>query len=218
MTLIENARRHEFFRGVSAEGLELALERMNGVRRTYRKGEIVVHAGFRADRLMAVSEGRLFVYEQTSEDHPVLVRELGPGAVLGLWILHVPEITCWPGAIVAAEDATLVSLDMESARGFMSSGGPDAARMAQNAARILSRELMVMDAPTIEARIKVYLSELANETGGKGEVVVPFDRERMAEYFGVTRPALSRTLGRMRDAGLISWRKNSFRIAFARSR
>ena len=41
-----------------------------------------------------------------------------------------------------------------------------------------------------------------------------FDRERMAEYFGVTRPALSRAIGQLRDRGLLSWRKNVFTIRF----
>ena len=221
MTLLEIARGTEFFRGIPEEGVELALERLNGVRRVFRKGETVVHAGFKAERLMVVAAGRLFVYEQTSEDHPVLVRELGRGAVLGLWILHVPEITCWPGAVVAAEDTVLVSLDMESARAFMSEGGRYAARLALNASKILSRELFstwrklaVMDAPSIEARIRVYLSELDNESGGTGDVTVPFNRERMAEYFGVTRPALSRSLGRMRDQGLLEWSKNQFTLHF----
>ena len=76
------------------------------------------------------------------------------------------------------------------------------------------RKMTVMNAPTIEAKIQMYLMELDNETGKTGVVKVPFDRERMAEYFGVTRPALSRVLGQMRDRGLLSWRKSEFRINF----
>jgi CRP-like cAMP-binding protein len=45
-------------------------------------------------------------------------------------------------------------------------------------------------------------------------VTVPFNRERMAEYFGVTRPALSRAIGQLRDRGLLDWRKNVFTIRF----
>ena len=41
---------------------------------------------------------------------------------------------------------------------------------------------------------------------------MPFDRERMAEYLGVTRPSLSRALGHLRDQGLITWRKNVFKL------
>ena len=76
------------------------------------------------------------------------------------------------------------------------------------------RKLTVMDAQTIEARIKIYLSELNNESGGTGDVTVPFNRERMAEYFGVARPSLSRALCQMRDRGLLTWHKNSFKINF----
>lgn len=94
-------------------------------------------------------------------------------------------------------------------------------QLSVNAAQLLSRELFttwrklaVMDAQTIEARVKIFLSELNNESGNTGEVTVPFNRERMAEYFGVTRPSLSRTLCQMRDRGLLTWEKCHFRIAF----
>ena len=152
------------------------------------------------------------------------MREFGVGEVLGLWILHVPEIACWPGTIVAAEDSELVSLGMDRARTLLASTEKCVARLSVNASRILSRELFaiwrkltVMDAPTIEEKVKVYLSELENESGRAGEVEVPFDRERMAAYFGVSRPSLSRALGQLRDKGLIAWRKNVFRTNFPRT-
>ena len=85
------------FRGLSAAEIDALMLRLNGVRKTYRKGETVVHAGLKANRLMLVVAGHLHVYEQMSDDRPVLVREIGAGEVLGLWILHVPEIGCWPG-------------------------------------------------------------------------------------------------------------------------
>ena len=106
-------------------------------------------------------------------------------------------------------------------RQMMEMAAPEMARFSSNVSKILAREffsawrkMTVMNAPTIEAKIQMYLTELDNETGKTGVVKVPFDRERMAEYFGVTRPALSRSLGHLRDRGLISWRKNEFRINF----
>lgn len=221
MTLIDLARSTELFRGLSAEEVEGVLYRLNGVKKTFAKDETVVHAGLEAKRMFAVASGRLRVYEQTSEVHSVFVREIAEGEVLGLWIAHMPDVTCWPGTVVAVEPCTLLSLDIAAARRMMGTSGPTVARIGVNASKMLSRELfttwrklMVMDAPTIESRIRVYLSELDNETGRTGSVTVPFDRERMAEYFGVTRPALSRTLGQMRDRGLLTWRKSVFKINF----
>ena len=219
MNLTELTRGLKIFEGLSVEDTESLVYRLNGVKRFYRKGEIVVHAGMEADRLLAVASGHLHVYTATSKEHQVLVREIGADEVLGLWILHVPEVACWPGTVVAADDSVLVSFSIESARRLLSSAEPMLAKLSTNAARLLARELfstwrklMVMDAPTIETRVMVYLAELDNESGHTGEVRVPFDRERMAEYLGVTRPSLSRAIGQLRDRGALSWRKNVFRL------
>ena len=79
---------------------------------------------------------------------------------------------------------------------------------------LIWRKLSVASEQSLADRIQIYLKMLSIERGGNDSVEVPFNRERMAEYFGVTRPALSRTLGQMRDDGLIAWRKNMFRINF----
>ncbi|MBR4614834.1 MAG: Crp/Fnr family transcriptional regulator [Kiritimatiellae bacterium] len=221
MKLTDIACGLNLFSGITRKGVEHLLERLNGVKKTYRKGEIVMFAGRRAERLLAVASGHLHVYSDISAEHPILVREFGVGEVLGLWILHVSDIPCWPGTIIAAEDSELISISMEGARTLLNSNEDYVARLAVNAAKILSRELfstwrklMVMDAPTIESRVQVYLSELANENGDAKEVEVPINRERMAEYLGVARPSLSRALGNLRDRGLITWRKNVFHINF----
>lgn len=221
MGLAEIARGLELFRGIADQDVEDALFHLNAVKKVYSKGEIVVHSGLEATRLMAVYSGHLHVYCDIDPDHQVLVREIGAGEVLGLWILNVPEVKCWPGTAVAAADSVIVSLDMDKVRRMLAASDRLGAVFAANSARIISRELfstwrklMVMDAPTIEARVMAYLAELDGESGHTGEVVVPFDRERMAEFLVVTRPSLSRALGHLRDRGLISWRKNAFKINF----
>ncbi len=218
---VDLARRLRLFSGLDGDEVDSLVYRLNGVKKEFSKGETVVHAGLEAKRLMAVVKGRLHVYEEADDGHRVLVREIGPDEVLGLWMLHVPEVSCWPGMVVAVEDTVILSLSMQTTRELTESADPSVARLAVNSSTILSKELFktwrkltVMDAPTIETRIRTYLSLLNNETGRTGRVVIPFDRERMAEYFGVTRPALSRAIGHLRDRGLLTWRKNVFTIRF----
>ncbi|MBQ3808307.1 MAG: Crp/Fnr family transcriptional regulator [Kiritimatiellae bacterium] len=220
-SIVDIARGTDLFRGFSAAKVESLLYRFNGVKKTFSKGETVAHAGLEVKRLFVVASGRLRVYEKTARGHQIFVREICAGEVLGLWILFTPEIACWPGTVVAAEPSVLVSLDMPVVRQMMDLALPEVARFSSNVSKILAREffsawrkMTVMNAPTIEAKIQIYLTELNNETGKTGVVKVPFDRNRMAEYFGVTRPALSRALGHMRDRGLLSWRKSEFRINF----
>ena len=220
-SIVDLAKSTDLFRGFSPSEVDSLLYRFGGVKKSVAKGETVALAGLEATRLFVVVSGRLRVYEKTARDHQIFVREICAGEVLGLWILFTPEITCWPGTVVAAEPGLLISLDMSVVRQLMEMAAPEMARFSSNVSKILAREffsawrkMTVMNAPTIEAKIQMYLTELDNETGKTGIVKVPFDRERMAEYFGVTRPALSRSLGHLRDRGLISWRKNEFRINF----
>jgi len=220
-SIVDLAKSTDLFRGFSSSEVDSLLYRFGGVKKSVAKGETVALAGLEAKRLFVVVSGRLRVYEKTARGHQIFVREICAGEVLGLWILFTPEITCWPGTVVAAEPGVLISLDMSVVRQMMEMAAPEIARFSSNVSKILAREffsawrkMTVMNAPTIEAKIQMYLTELDNETGKTGVVRVPFDRERMAEYFGVTRPALSRSLGHLRDRGLISWRKNEFRINF----
>ena len=219
--IVELAKRTDLFSGMDHATVLRLVYRMNGVKKSYAKGETLVHAGLEATRMMAVVTGCLHVYEETSAGRHVLVREIGPGEVLGLWMHSVPEVNCWPGTVVAAQDSVVVSLSMSAARAMAQEADAGVAKLAVNSMKILSREmfrtwrkLTVMDAQTIESRIKTYLRILDNESGRTGRVTVPFNRERMAEYFGVTRPALSRAIGQLRDRGLLDWRKNVFTIRF----
>ena len=221
MEMVRLSRATELFRGLGDAEISDMLIRLNAVKKICRKGEIVMHAGFPADRMMVIASGCLHVYDNEQDSRQVLVRTICQGSVLGLWILHVPEITHWPGYVIAATPCTLISLEMARARALIDAGDPAILGLALNASRLLSRELFatwrkmtVVNAPTIETRIRAYLSLLDNESGRTGRVVIPLDREHMAEYLGVSRAALSRSLGLMRDRGLLTWRKNDFRLNF----
>lgn len=57
----------------------------------------------------------------------------------------------------------------------------------------------------------IYLSNESRKAGSQ-EFVIPFDRQQLADYLNVDRSALSKELGKMRDEGLIEFRKNAFHL------
>lgn len=62
---------------------------------------------------------------------------------------------------------------------------------------------------TIRERVLAYLNSLAVQKGER-ELEIPFDRQALADYLNVERTALSKELGKMRDEGIIKFRKNRF--------
>ncbi len=71
--------------------------------------------------------------------------------------------------------------------------------------------------PSVREKVLSYLTRVSAEKeaavpGGGKEFDLPLDRNAMARYLNVERSALSRELSRMRDDGLIEYRKNHFRL------
>ena len=46
----------------------------------------------------------------------------------------------------------------------------------------------------------------------RADFSIPFDRQQLADYLKVERTALSKELRKMKDDGLIDYRKNYFKI------
>jgi CRP-like cAMP-binding protein len=61
-----------------------------------------------------------------------------------------------------------------------------------------------------------YLSSVSLQTGSD-EFDIPFDRQQLADYLNVERTALSKEISKMKQDGLLTARKNHFRILKSRA-
>ena len=75
----------------------------------------------------------------------------------------------------------------------------------------LSQRIFCTTPKTIRGRLLVYLSNQAAKAGSN-HFKIPFDRQGLADYLNVDRSALSKELGKMRDEGILTTRKNAFTL------
>ena len=94
------------------------------------------------------------------------------------------------------------------------------AKLIQNLLRVsskknlnLSMKIFHSSSKTIRGRLVSYFSEQIS-LQGTCDIKIPLDRQQLADYLGVERTALSKELGKMRDDGLIDYRKNMFVIKY----
>ena len=73
----------------------------------------------------------------------------------------------------------------------------------------LSRRIFHVAPKSIRGKVLAYLSNEAERTGTR-EFDIPFNRQQLADYLNLDRSALSKELCRMRDEGLLTFRKNHF--------
>lgn len=64
---------------------------------------------------------------------------------------------------------------------------------------------------SIREKVMSYLSD-ESAAGSGNEIIIPYNRQELADYLAVDRSALSAELGRMRDDGLIRFERNRFTI------
>ena len=75
----------------------------------------------------------------------------------------------------------------------------------------MSRHILHTSPKTIRGRLLSYLSFFAQKEGNY-EFDIPFDRQQLADYLGVDRSALSNELSKMQREGILSSKKNHFKL------
>ena len=76
---------------------------------------------------------------------------------------------------------------------------------------ILRAKINLLSKRTTREKIMAYLLS-ESKKAGKSEFDIPFDRQRLADYLGVERSAMSAEIGKLRSDGIISANKKHFCI------
>ena len=228
-----------FFRGLGAEDLAEALRTLRAAVKTYDRGELILHAGEPTERMGLVLSGSVTIESNDLWGTRTILSHAGPGEFFAETYAMLPgEVLLVDAA--ANEDCRILFLNMTALRGDAAvadaalpdaAAWPDAAAspakkgsgswrgaLIRNLLHISFRKNLILSgrafhtAPhAVRARVMSYLNPMALRSGSN-TFEIPFDRQQMADYLNVERTALSKELGRMRDDGLISFRKNRFTL------
>lgn len=207
------------FAGCSEEETKEILSVLSCYVKAYDEGEILLHAGEPVTEVGLVLSGRV---------HIEMVDILGNCSILGTAgprDLFAESYACLPNQplivdVIADEDCEVLfirtaeffrraeSAQVERAAGILTA---NLLRIAAQKNYRLSMRICHSAPKTIRARLYSYFSEQIKEQGHR-EIDIDLDRRQLADYLGVERTALSKELGKMREEGLLGFRKNHFVI------
>jgi CRP-like cAMP-binding protein len=85
-------------------------------------------------------------------------------------------------------------------------------RLLSDRAVMLGKKVLYLTAPDLKTKIAMYLCELY-ELSGSFTFNMPLNRDRLAEFFAVKRPSLSRELINLKNQGVIDFHRSSVKIA-----
>lgn len=202
--------------GCSEADIEEMMKCLKHDVKRYRKGQYVYRNGQIITDVCVVLSGSVQIEN---------VDMLGNKSILGIseaGDIFAESYACIPNQpmlvdVITCEDTEILFVNVPALFSESSSCG-HGAKLIQNILRISSKKNLNLSmrifhsAPKrIRARLYSYFSEQI-ALQGSNHIRIPLDRQQLADYLGVERTALSKELSKMRDEGLLTYRKNEFHI------
>ena len=186
-------------------------------RRTFRRGEVIVHRGDPAGALHLIRSGRVKITLPSEEGDETVLAVMGEGSCFG----EVAALDGGPrsATVTAIEPAeTLSLLRDELLAAARSSPDLALALIGTLAARLRRTDSWLEDSffQDLDTRLARRLLELAEEHGRPTadgiEVAVPLTQSDLAGMLGATRVSVNRTLGIYQDAALLRLDRSGFTL------
>ena len=203
------------FKGSTPEEIDGMLGCLESHVRHYKAGVQIFRIGDVIRSVGMVIEGRVSIESVDVWGNVSILGSAEPGDVFGEAYAAVPDEPMMVN-IVAAEDSTVIFMNLSKVLTTCSRTCPNHARTSTNMTAIIAKrslafaQRIIHVAPrTIRGKVLAYLSSEAERMDTR-EFDIPYNRQALADYLCVDRSALSAELSRMQKAGLIETHRSHF--------
>ena len=213
----EILQRSILFRGLTPEEISAALAFFQAEEKNYKKAEVILHAGSQTDCMGLVLEGSVTIENNDVWGNRTILSYIGKGQFFAESYAYLPNEPMLVD-VVANENCRILFLRIGSLHRFPDPPGSWGVTFVSNLLSVCAHKNLTLSgrsfhtAPkTIRGRVMSYLNSVSLQKA-RYEFDIPFDRQQLADYLNLERSALSKELGKMQRDGLITVRKNHFKI------
>src|SRR5690625_5098453 len=191
------------FNHLEADQMSEIMQVVQGV--TFKKGEIMYHAGDPSDSLYIVNKGQIKIYRLSESGKEQLVRILNPGDFTGELALFQQSVhEAYAEAMVNSQICMIKRDDLQSLLLKYPTISLKILTEFSNRLETSERQTTRFATEKVETRIALFLAELMDGKGTEGSAVtLPMSKKDLASYLGTTPETLSRRLTDFESEGLI---------------
>lgn len=214
---VQSLKKTALFCGMSEKEIAHALAALSATEKKYRKNAAILHAGGTTKRLGLVLSGSVTVESNDMWGNRTILSHIGAGQIFAetYALLETESLLV---DVTANEDCRILFLRIGGLGQLMPARNIWTQKLLANLLTIAAHKNLILSgrsfhtAPkTIRGRVMSYLNSMALQKGSN-EFDIPFNRQQLADYLNLERTALSKELGKMRQDGILSVRKNHFII------
>ncbi|MCL2462349.1 MAG: Crp/Fnr family transcriptional regulator [Defluviitaleaceae bacterium] len=212
----DTIKKAPLFKGIGDEGLQSMLGCLDTEVKTVRKNGVVLLAGEKPTQIGVVLSGSLHVVKESLDGNQTLVASVLPGEIFGeaMCCAQIEESSV---TVLADDDSEIMLINYgrivhvcQNACGYHQKLVENMLELVARRNLYLQNRIEIMSIKSVRAKVLHYLESLAEKQGRS--VAVPFNRTKLAEHLCVERTALAHELARMRQDGVIDYKKNVFTL------
>jgi CRP-like cAMP-binding protein len=206
-----------FFSHLSEKDIDKLLVCLCGRRKSVEKDAYIYMEGDECTALGIVLSGTLHILRDDFWGNRKIVEQIKSGEQFGAafvcaGIKHIPV------SVVAMEKSEVLFLDYNRLIAPCPQVCSCHTQMLKNLIRSLAEKSIILltkndlqSRPSTREKLLAYLSAQAKKENSRS-FAIPFNREELAAYLSVDRSAMSAELCRMRDDGILLFKKNKFEL------
>lgn len=205
------------FAGVNDEELTAMLGCLQAQKQQYKKGDYIFRQGEAIHTLAVLVEGSLHIQKDDYWGNRSIINILKAGDIFGEAYV-APINGTLPNDLVATKNCTILFLDVNRILTVCSHACKFHTLVIQNLFfsiseknRTLMQKLGYMSKRTTRDKLMSYLSDEAKRQKNR-TFEIPFNRQQLADFLSVDRSAMSNELCKLRDEGLLIFKKNQFTL------
>ena len=199
-------KRTKLFAGVEDAEITLMLSCLEARSHSYRKGQYVLRQGEHLSDILILVNGCLHIQKDDYWGNRSILAQIDVGEIFG------------EAYVVATEDSTVFFFDAKRVITTCSSACRFHTLVVQNLFFAISeknkslvQKLDHISRRTTREKLISYLSAEARRQNS-ASITIPYNRQQLADFLSVDRSAMSNELCKMRDEGLIVFKKNQFQL------
>lgn len=214
---LETLKKVPLFKGIDDPELLSMLSCFRSTVKGYHKEGIIAIEGDPYTGIGVILSGSVIVSKVNEQGERVVISKFGQGQMFGEMIAFSRRDR-WPATVSALQDTEIISVDpslIVNTCGKMCSGHRqlimNMLMIVSNKALVLNKKVEYLSKKSMRGKLAKYIVE--QEKGKKTKNFdVDMNRNELADFLNVSRPSMSRELGRMKEDGLIDFHKQTFKI------
>lgn len=213
-SILEN---NPLFADIDDYSIDQLLQCLKPTVKQYEKNTFVALAGDPFTSIGVVLEGQVSVIKESAAGNKIVISQLEPGEMYGEMIAFSNQ-KFYPVTVEALKDTTVMALDKEAIIGQCAKMCSWHKTLIQNMLKIVSNRALMLNKKVEYLSIKSMRGKLCayfldeHKRVKKDSFTLNMNRNQLADFLNVSRPSMSREMAKLKEEGVIDYKKNHIRI------